>query len=128
VPIPRTDRPRHRRSARRTGVSLVELLVALTVLSVGLLALAAVTGGVLRSSSSAARGARAAALLEVRAESLHVAPCDTGSGAREADGLRERWQVRRNGDLVVLADTVRYAVPGSPPRSVGVTAWRWCRR
>jgi prepilin-type N-terminal cleavage/methylation domain-containing protein len=112
----------------RGGFSLVELLVALTVLAVGLLALAGVTGGVLRASSAAARGARAVELLEARAESLHAAPCDTASGERAWDGLRERWSVARDGDLLVLADSVRVELPGREPRTVGVVARRWCGR
>ncbi len=117
--------PRRRPAA---GFSLVELLVALSVLTVGLLALAGVTAGVLRASNTAARGARAAELLEARAESLHVVACDSGSGEGEADGLRERWRVGRDGELLVLADTVRFALPGGARRVVGVTAWRWCGR
>ena len=120
-------RPAPRRRARR-GFSLVELLVALAVLSVGLLALAGVTASVMRASTAAACGARAAELLEARAESLHAAPCDTGSGAREVAGLRERWSVARDGALLLLADSVTYALPGREPRSVGLVAARWCSR
>lgn len=110
------------------GASLVELLVAITVLAVGLLAVAGVTGGVLRASSAAARGARAVELLEARAESLHAAPCDTSSGERTWDGLRERWSVARDGDLLVLADSVRVEMPDREPRAVGLVARRWCER
>jgi prepilin-type N-terminal cleavage/methylation domain-containing protein len=117
-----------RRRARRTGLSLVELLVALSVLAIALLALAGVGAGVLRASSAADRSARATERLESRAESLYIAPCDTGSGAAEADGLRERWSVARDGELLVLADTVRYALPGNVMRSAGLVARRWCGR
>jgi prepilin-type N-terminal cleavage/methylation domain-containing protein len=112
----------------RAAFSLVELLVALSVLTLGLLALASVGAGVVRASSAAARSARAARLLEARAESLHVAPCDTGSGTADVDGLRESWRVQRDGDLLALADTVRLSLPGHLERSSSVAAWRWCGR
>jgi prepilin-type N-terminal cleavage/methylation domain-containing protein len=119
---------RTRAGRTRAGLTLVELLVALSVLAIGLLALAGVTGGVLRASIAGARGARAAAVLDARAESLYAAPCDTGSGAAEADGLREQWSVRRDGELLVLADSVRYTIPGGASRAARLVAMRWCGR
>ena len=112
----------------RAAFSLVELLVALSVLSIGLLAIAGVGAGVLRASSAASRRARAAYLLEARAESLLVAPCDTGSGTADVDALRERWHDARDGELLALTDTVRLSTPGRPDTPVGVAAWRWCGR
>src|SRR5690349_19488707 len=110
------------------GLTLVELLVALTVLAVGLLALAGVTAGVMRGSLAGAWGARAAARLEARAEALYVASCDTTSGGATDGVLHERWTVRRDGELLLLVDSVHYALPDGAPHAVGVVAARWCPR
>lgn len=110
----------------RAGLSLVELLVALSVLTVGALALAGVTGRMMAASNAAARATRAAELLDARAESLHVAPCADAGGEREDGALRERWRVRLDGELLTLSDTVTYSLPGREPRAVGLTAARWC--
>jgi prepilin-type N-terminal cleavage/methylation domain-containing protein len=110
----------------RAGLSLVELLVALSVLTLGLLAVAGIGARLVRASTDAATAARAAELLAARAESLAVARCAPAAGARRVDALEERWTLAVGGELLTLVDTVAWSLPGRPPQSVGLTTHRWC--
>lgn len=123
--------PRHppRRPPRaRAGLTLVELLVALVVLAVGVLALAGVALAVFRAAADAELAARAAARLEARADSLHLLACADGAGVVDDGAIRETWSARLDGDLLRLADTVTYARPGRAPRTVALATARWCDR
>ena len=95
------------------GFSLAEVLVALMVITVGLLAIAGSTALTLRTTSDATRRLAAAELAASRVAQLTAAGCDRavgGSAAAATFQLTERWIVgaRTNGFMVV-SDTVRWA-------------------
>ena len=108
------------------GSALVELLVALTILAVGVLAVAGTTAPIARRLADGVRARRAAALLDARAERLRADSCPSpGAGAGAVDVLSERWTVAREGRLATLVDTVR--LPSARgPRAVDLAAARWC--
>ncbi len=89
--------PAHASRGRpRAGLSVVEVLVALVVVSVGLLGMAGTSALSLRTATSAAREWRAVRRLELRLAALAAAGCTgaaTGSAGalEEGDGVRERW-------------------------------------
>lgn len=95
--------------ARRAGFALAGFLVALSVLVVGLLALAGTTAALSHAESEARRSARAASLLARRVESIAGAPCADSSGVRTVLGLIEQWRTWRVDSVQMLADTVRDA-------------------
>ncbi|CAN5919470.1 hypothetical protein BH11GEM1_BH11GEM1_36100 [soil metagenome] len=96
----------------RPGFSVVEVMVALIVVSVGLLAIAGSTALTLRTSLDATRRHAAAEQAASRVARLTAGGCDRAAGGRaaSADGqMTEQWSVgaRVNGFLVV-SDTVRW--------------------
>lgn len=73
------------------GVSLIEVTVALLVLSVGVLALAGLTSAVARMVQQGAGTTRAAALLAGRLESLLADPCGSRDGELRDGAFSVQW-------------------------------------
>jgi prepilin-type N-terminal cleavage/methylation domain-containing protein len=91
------------------GFTLVELLVALVVLSVGVLGLAGSARLLLRQATWSAVRARAASLADVRFELVAAGGCAVAAGgSRDVDGIAEAWSVRRDGRALVVTDTLRF--------------------
>ena len=107
----------------RRGFTLVELIVAIVILSVGVLGLASTAAVVTRQIGGGAQQSRAAAVAQARFESLRGMSCvDYGglpfSGTDDAEGFRESWSVVEfagaNGSApaVTLIDSVYFAANG----------------
>ncbi|MEO8193837.1 MAG: prepilin-type N-terminal cleavage/methylation domain-containing protein [Gemmatimonadales bacterium] len=79
---------------RRSGLTLIEIVVALLVFSVGGLGLAAASAAIARQMSVSALRARSAALARARNEASHSVSC-TGLSAGEEHrfGLHSSWSV-----------------------------------
>ena len=108
----------------RSGISLLEVMVAVTVLGVGLLALAGATATFARLDRDAAWDARAAARAHDRLARL-AGSCGDASGTATAPGLVERWRSVRSGTIAVASVTV--ATPaGTAPRERHFEAPLWC--
>ena len=100
------------------GFSVVEVLVALMVVSVGLLAVAGSTALTLRTSLDATRRHAAAEQAASRVALLTAAGCDRAVGGSAASADRqqsEHWIVgaRVNG-FVPVSDTVRWTSARGP--------------
>jgi prepilin-type N-terminal cleavage/methylation domain-containing protein len=108
TPVARPDH--HPRRALRRGFTLVELLVALLLVEVGLLALTGTTVVLIRQRSAVRARAAAIRAASNRIQLLAGGPCDAGSGAAsEANGIREVWDVRLVPNAVrELRDSVTY--------------------
>ena len=111
-----TARPRP-----RGGFTLVEVLMALTLLAVGLLALAGLGATALRTVHGGSTQTVAAAVAQSRFDSLASVPCDSiaaaagsavVSGTASTRGIVERWSAQRvaNGNMVRVTNALR--VPG----------------
>ncbi len=109
------------------GFTLVELLVAITVLSVGILALAASSGSITRSLTGSRNATAAAQLAARRVDMLRAAAASTrprcaapsfaGSAAAVLTGVvTETWTVPTTGQLRDVRVIVSY------PRGGGKTA------
>lgn len=103
---------------RLSGFSLVEVLVALMVVAVGLLAIAGSAALSLRTTLDASRRHGAAAQVASRMAWLEAAGCDHASSGSAVSADRqsaERWivGVRRNG-FVSVSDTVRWTSARGP--------------
>lgn len=82
-------RPRH-------GVTLIELLVALVLLTVGLGALAGTTSVLIHDATTSRRSTRAALIARSRLERLRMDRCTTSAGVEQHGGITERWAVTTN--------------------------------
>jgi len=102
-------------SASRPGFTLVEVLVALILLSFGALAVVASSAMAIRSVSAAESELAATATARDRVETLAAGACshwrDT-TGSDSSGSTTERWTVRvaRNG-VRVVTDSVEYGGP-----------------
>jgi prepilin-type N-terminal cleavage/methylation domain-containing protein len=106
----------------RDGFSLVELLVALTVLGVGILGLVAAATAAQRSFAEAAAEERATRAAAVVMDSLlrHSAPA---AGERQLFGLGVSWETTAHGEYMDIVTTVE-AAHGSNPRPLEFRARR----
>ena len=101
----------------RSGFSLIEVLVAVTVLSVGVVALAGSAAMVTRMIGRGKMGTRAAQLASQRFEKLRLAAYQTtprcthvsfaSGGPVTAQGVTETWTVN-TGALRTVTETVTY--------------------
>jgi prepilin-type N-terminal cleavage/methylation domain-containing protein len=115
--VNRNHRPRCRSNQRqpRSGLTLVEMMVAIMILSIGLLGLASTAGYVVRQVGGGAQQTMAANVIQSRVEWLRSMRCDSiKNGTAVTRGIREKW-IRgsiSNGVLAVL-DSVTYSVAHS---------------
>ena len=107
-------RKRHARGRRpRRGVTLVELIVASTVLMVGLLSIVGVSASIARSLGEARIDGLAAMAAQSRFEQMAGTACDTFSLGTVTQavsrGVTERYVVTDAGNNTrMLADTVTW--------------------
>ena len=107
----------HRPAARRprAGLTVIEVLVALILVTVGLLGFAATSALALRSTTVAAHQQDALARLDRRMALLGAAGCEraaSGETALDSMGARERWIVDAVGNgAATVALTVEWVDP-----------------
>lgn len=112
----RGDRRRRPATGDRRGVTLVELIVALLVLSIGLMSLASVSGTVARQLAGGNQQTVAAMVVQSRFDSLaSVAPCRSivangasRGGTAVTRGVSERWQIRDLANVIQITDTISF--------------------
>ena len=96
----------------RSGLSVVEVLVALMIVSIGLLGIAGSTALALRTTLDAAHGREAAQRAASRVALLAAGGCDRATGGAVSDVDRqvsERWTIvaRANG-FATVTDSVSW--------------------
>lgn len=117
-----------RMSSHEGGFTLVEMMVSVVILSVGVLALAAASGGVTRTLTGSRTATVASQVASWRLETLRAAAqsttprCASGAFASSSSplmsqGVTERWVVPVSGSLRVVRVTVTYPVGGSRTRT-----------
>lgn len=93
----------------RRGFTLIELMAAVMILTVGLLGLAATSGAVMRQIGGGAQATQAATLAQSRLESLHGMDCTTlSAGAATTRGITESWTSVNGSRTVTVTNTVSY--------------------
>lgn len=100
---------------RRRGCTLVELVVALVLCTVGLLAMLGASALLVREIGSEALETRALTVGRSRLDLLSLQECAARSGgsATHAGGLAERWGAEPAVPGVqLLVDSVTYPAPG----------------
>jgi prepilin-type N-terminal cleavage/methylation domain-containing protein len=96
----------------RRGFALPELIVAMVILSVGILSLASVSGGVMRQMRQGNQGALAAMVAQSRLEKMRSQQCgNLSSGSATTRSVTEVWRVATptaSTKLRTIAETVSY--------------------
>jgi Tfp pilus assembly protein PilV len=75
----------------RTGFTLVELLVAVVLIDVGLLALAGTTAVLVRRSTELRARSQATALAANRLQTLSITACQPRAGTAASANFAEHW-------------------------------------
>lgn len=111
---------RRRRPARpRRGVTIVEVLIAMLVLTFGLLGMAGFSLTLTRQFKTSTRQETAALMVQSRLDSIAsircetLAPSGTQSGTLVRLGVTEKWSIADGNDIKILTDTVTFS-----PRTV----------
>lgn len=92
--LTRLPRIRPARRARRSGFTVMELIVALVILSIGLLGLAATSGIVMRLIGGGSHQTVAANVALARFEQLRSVSCGRMIGGSAVNrNVREQWSV-----------------------------------
>lgn len=111
----RARRRTRARRAPRAGFTLVELVVAILILTVGILGLASTAAIVTRNMGSAAQQTIAAQTAQSRFETLrsnyNCAALSSGS-ATAGKNVREWWTVTNGVGVVMIRDSVVFRVRG----------------
>lgn len=96
----------HRAPRARSAFTLVELLVALVLVAIGLLALSATTALVVHELGSAAARSAVGMSLRNRVERFMLAPCAVASGdVVSPHGVRETWRTTLAENSASLRDS-----------------------
>ena len=103
---------RRRPPVPEPGFTLVEVIVALVLLTIGMLGLAGVARAVARLTSESARLATATALAGARVEQLRAGRCAGSASGSAANGpYTEAWSTDVAGAARVVRVTVTYPAP-----------------
>lgn len=112
----RPGRPRRRRRSRTRGFTLVELMVAIAVMTIGILGLASTAAVVTRMMSGGAQQTIAANVVQARFEKLRNRQCSAiTSGDSTTRHVRESWTVSfPTTNMALVIDSVQFtAMSGS---------------
>ena len=78
----------------RTGLTLIEVIVAILLFSTGALGLAAASAVITRQMTTGLLRSRAASLARERNEKAHAANCSAlSNGEENRDGIRASWTI-----------------------------------
>ncbi len=107
----------------RAGFTLVELLVAMMMFAVGMLALASTAAGVTRMMGGATRQTLAANVAQSRLERIRSSKCSTlTSGIDTVRGVISTWTVQAVTRGVNVTETIVYPTPkGTRTRTYNTT-------
>ena len=106
---------------RRRALTVVEVLVALVIVSVGLLGMAGTSALSLRSATSAAVERRAVDRLAHRLAALSAAGCTRAAGGERGDagdGVTERWTIGAAAQGVAMVEATAQWRDGGRPREL----------
>lgn len=94
---------------KRNGLTLVEIVVAILILSVGALALAGTSALMVRRMAESASGAAAASVGRNRLESSFSSPCSAlTSGNEQLLGVRSEWSTTGSAYSAAISQHVSY--------------------
>jgi type II secretion system protein I len=98
-----------RESSVRAGFTLVELMVAMIIFAMGILAMASTASVVVRQMGDSGRMSIAATVAQSRIEQLYAGDCRTAqTGSATTSGVTESWTVTPATRSAVFSVTVTY--------------------
>jgi Tfp pilus assembly protein PilV len=106
--------------AARKGITIIEVIVAILVLSFGLLGMAGFSLPLNKQYKSSTKQETAALMVQSRIDSVAsircqaLAPSGTQSGTMTMLGVTEKWYVADGNDIKVLTDTVTFSPRATP--------------
>jgi prepilin-type N-terminal cleavage/methylation domain-containing protein len=106
---------RGRRGARRDGMTVIELMVAIILLGVGMLGLAGLSVTVAKQQRGGSLQETAALVVQSRLDSLAsiqctmLAPSGSQTGTATTMKVTERWIITDGNDIKTIVDTVKFA-------------------
>lgn len=102
------------RQPQRGAFTLIEMVFAMFIFSVGALGLAGTTAAMVRSLAASAARERAAGVASSRLEILRSLACGQAqSGSEVQPGIESSWTISQSGQLVTAVATVKYLLNGS---------------
>jgi Tfp pilus assembly protein PilV len=114
-------RRRLRRVSRaRQGITIIEVIIAILVLSFGLLGMAGFSLTLSKQYKSSTKQETAALMVQSRIDSVasircqSLAPSGTQSGTMTMLGVTEKWYIADGNDIKVLTDTVTFSPRATP--------------
>lgn len=107
----RTRGPQAARSSARDGFTIVELIVAILILTIGVLGLAGSAAVVSRQLGTGNQLTIAATVAQTRFETLAAQDCANAVGGPVITrGITENWAVTGSGQTRVIRDSLSYTV------------------
>jgi prepilin-type N-terminal cleavage/methylation domain-containing protein len=104
------------RRGPRHGFSLPELIIAIVLLTVGLLALATTAAFLTREHAASVRAERAASIAGSRLERLRAAGCVSASGVETVDSMHIAWSVSPSGRSALAIVSISWQERATPVR------------
>jgi len=114
--------PRRARLQARGGFTIVELVVAIIIITVGVLALATGSAGVAKQMRSGNQSALAAVVAQSRLETIRSLGCSNlSSGTATTRGMTEKWSVSFiSGRARAVTESVTYVPRAQTTRTIGM--------
>lgn len=110
------NRQARARRRRRAGFTIIEVIAAIMMLTIGVLGLAGAAAIVTRMMGSAEVQSDAAAIAAARFETLRGTRCPITAGSKTTAGVSERWTATQMGGnayrMYDVVDSVRYRTHG----------------
>ena len=115
----RLQRPRARLSARK-GMTIIEVIVAMMILTFGLLGMAGFSITLTKQFKASGKQETAALMVQSRIDSVAsiscqaLAPSGPQSGTATVLGVTEKWTITDGDDIKTLDDTVTFTPRVNP--------------
>lgn len=124
----------HPRVRARAGFTLAELMVSVVIITVGLLALAGSSIGVLRQMRSGNQAALASIVAQARMETIRSKGCSSlASGTATTRGMSEEWTINPGSvanpnpaRIAAVVETVTYVPRLGVTKKLGLSGWVPC--
>ena len=110
----RTRTRRRHAAAARKGVTIIEVLIAMMILSFGLLGMAGFSMTLSKQFKASTKQETAALLVQSRIDSVAsircqaLAPSGTQTGTFTSLGVTEKWSIADGNDIKILTDSVTF--------------------